>query len=107
VRPRRTASGYDATTSSRNQVSRWTRSHTLLSSRPIKNSCADSHLDLDVPAVQAEKHIRRKEGDPLVAIDEGMIHEQRLEEGRCHLKQIDVVPRSGPVESLSSGGSSG
>ena len=33
-------------------------------------------LDLDAPPIQAKKHIGRKEGDPLVAIDEGMIHEQ-------------------------------
>jgi hypothetical protein len=42
-------------------------------------------------SVHAEKDIGSKKGDTLVSIHEGMVHEQRLEQGRSHFHQVGVV----------------
>ena len=44
-------------------------------------------VDIEAPAVEPQEDVRREERDPLVAVDEGMIHEQRLEKSRGHADQ--------------------
>ena len=36
------------------------------------------------PAVQAQEHVRRKERNPFVPVQKGMIDQQRLEQSRRH-----------------------
>jgi hypothetical protein len=50
------------------------------------------------PTVQAQKNVRREEGNALVAIDKRVVHQQRLEEGSSHLGELGVVARSRPMD---------
>jgi len=48
-------------------------------------------IDLELPTIQSQKNVSSKKGYPFVSIDEGMIHYERFEKGRCHLSDIFVV----------------
>ena len=56
-------------------------------------------LDLQPPAIQAQKNIGGKKSDSLVAIHEGVIHQQGLEQRRRHLGDVPVVAGTGSIES--------
>lgn len=55
-------------------------------------------LDVKLHAIQSQEHVGREEGHALVAVDEGVVHQQRLEERCRHLDDVAVVPRLGAVE---------
>ena len=43
-------------------------------------------------SIQTKKYICAKKGDSLIAVNEGMIHDQRLKQCRTHFSQILIVP---------------
>lgn len=48
-------------------------------------------IQRELPAIKSQKHIGGKQGHALVAVDEGVVNQQRLELGRGHLFQCRVV----------------
>lgn len=61
------------------------------------------HLDMDLhgralqaPAVDAQEHIHRSEGDGFVAVDEGVVDVQTFEQGSRLGKDVFVVARPWP-----------
>lgn len=56
-------------------------------------------INLDFPAIQPQKDIGRKEGNPLVAICKRMIDQQGFKEGRGHFLQGTVIPGLRPEQS--------
>ena len=50
----------------------------------------------DAHAIDREKSIGRGEGDPLIAVDEGMVLREAFPEGRRLLDQVGVIARLGP-----------
>jgi len=48
-------------------------------------------LDPEFPAVQSQEYVGGEEGHALVPVEEGVVHEQRLEERRRHLGDVTVV----------------
>ena len=65
--------------------------HWRASSRPMRKRWADLGTDGQLRSVQPEEDVGREERDPLVAVDEGVVHEEGLEEGRRHLREVGVV----------------
>jgi len=55
-------------------------------------------VDLKLPAVESQKHVCGEEGNALVAVDKGMVHQQRLELGGRHFDDVLVIPGTRPKE---------
>ena len=64
--------------------------------QPYQELVSRFRIDLDLPAVQAQEGVRAEERDPLIAIDKGVIHEERFKKSGRHLDQVPVVSRLRP-----------
>ncbi len=56
-------------------------------------------IHMDLPAVQSQEDVRGEKSHALVAVDEGVIHEQRLEQCSRHLSDVSIVARTGAEQS--------
>ena len=67
--------------------------------QPDQESMGLPGVHFQLVAIQAQEHVGRRKGHALVSVDERAVHDQGLNQRRCHFGEIGVVTRAGPVRS--------